>query len=102
MGITSASKAFQAKTIEQFKGVNGVSIIEDDYPVEGVGNNSDQAINNHNQNLQAYVQRCRERNIKVNLDKCKFLTEDVINMGYTLTNAGLKRAFTKFPAPCII
>ena len=90
MGITPASKAFQTKMIEQFQGINGVSIIQDDCLVEGFGNNSDQAINNHNQNLRAYLQRCRERNIKINLDKCKFLTEEVTYMGHTLTNTGLK------------
>ena len=105
MGITAASKAFQTKMIEQFQGINGVSIIQDDCLVEGFGNNSDQAINNHNQNLRAYLQRCRERNIKINLNKCKFLTEAVTYMGHTLTNTGLKpdeekiRAIIEFPAP---
>ena len=72
--------------------------------VEGFGNNSDQAINNHNQNLRAYLQRCGERNIRINLEKCKFLSEEVTYMSHTLTNADLKpgeekvRAITKFPA----
>ena len=92
--ITPTSKAFQAKMIEQFKGVNGVSIIQDDCLVEGFGNNSDHAINNHNQKLRAYLQKHRERNVKINH-----------YMGHTLTNAGLKpdkekvRAITEFPAP---
>ena len=104
MGITPASKALQTKMTEQFQGINGVSIIQDDCLVEGFGNNSDQAINNHNQNLRAYFQRCRERNIKINLDKCKFLTEEVTYMGHTLTNTGLKpdeekiQAIIEFPA----
>ena len=62
MGITPASKAFQTKMIEQFQGINGVSIIQDDCLVEGFGNNSDQAINNHNQNLRAYLQRKKHKN----------------------------------------
>ena len=105
MGITPASKAFQTKMIGQFQGINGVSIIQHDCLVEGFGNNSDQAINNHNQSLRANLQRCRERNIKINLDKCKFLTEEVTYIGHTLTNAGLKpdeekiRAIIEFPAP---
>ena len=33
-----------------------------DYLVEGYGNNSDQSINNHNQNLLAYLQKCKEKN----------------------------------------
>ena len=47
---------------------------------------------------------CRERNIKINLHKCKFLTEEVTYMGHTPTNAGLKpneekvQAITEFPA----
>ena len=64
---------------------------------QGFGKNSNQTINNHDQNLRACLQICRERNIKINLYKCKF-------MGHTLTNAGLKpdeekmRAITEFPA----
>ena len=47
----------------------------------------------------------RENNIKINLDKCKFLTGNVTYMGHSLTNAGLKpdeekvRAITEFRAP---
>ena len=88
--------------IEQFQEVNGVSIIQDDCLVEAFGSNSDQAINNYNQNLWAYLQRCKERNIKINLDKCKFLAEEVTYMGHT--NAGLKpdeekvRVIIEFPA----
>ena len=55
--------------------------------------------------MRAYLQRCRERNIQINLDKCKFLTEEVTYMGHRLTNTGLKpdeekvRAITEFSAP---
>ena len=104
MDITPSSKVFQTRMIEQFQGVNGVRIIRDDCLVEGFGNNSHQAINNHNQNLRAFMQRCREINIKVNLDKGKFFTQEITNIGHTLTNAGLKpdeekvRAITEFPA----
>ena len=51
------------------------------------------------------MQRCRERNIKINLDKCKFLTEEDIYKDHTLTNAGLKLnegkdwAITEFLVP---
>ena len=48
MSIPPASKVFQAKIIEQLQEVNGVSFIQDDYLVEGFGNNSDQAINKYN------------------------------------------------------
>ena len=65
MGITPASKRFQAKMVKHFQGVNGVCIIQDNCLVEGFGHYSDQAINNYNQNLWAYLQK---RNIKINLD----------------------------------
>ena len=46
----------------------------------------------------------QRKNIKINLDKCKFLTAEVTYMGHTLTNAVLKldeekvRAIIDFPA----
>lgn len=46
--------------------VNGVSIIQADCPIDGFENNRHQAISNHNLNLQAYQQRCREKNLKIN------------------------------------
>ena len=51
--------------------------------------------------IPAEMQR---KNIKINLDKCKFLTAEVTDMGHKLTNAGLKsdeekvQAIPEFPA----
>ena len=52
--------------------------------VERFGNNSDQAINSHNQNMRAYLLRCRQEISK--------LTSTNVNSSQlpTLTNAGLK------------
>lgn len=71
--VSPASKAFQVKMIKLFQevNVNGVSIIQADCPIDGFENNRHQAISNHNLNLQAYQQRCREKNLKIN-HKWKF------------------------------
>ena len=97
MGITPTSKTFQAKMIKQIQGINRVSIIQDDCleTTKSKPSITTTRICKHT---------CRERNIKINLDKCKFLTEEVIYMCYTMTNADLKLkekvwAITEFPGP---
>ena len=101
MGISPTSKAFQAKMIEQFQRVNMVSIIQDDWFKVLEKTKTKLSITT----ARTCKHTCRERNIKINPNKCKFLTEEVTYMGHTLTNAGLKpdkekvRAITEFPAP---
>ena len=90
MGITPESKAFQEKIIAQFEDLKDVDIIQDDCLVEGFGKSESIAMANHNKNLKAYLQRCRKKGVKINLDKCHFLAKELRYMGHMLTNTGLK------------
>ena len=77
MGVKIASAAFQAKIIHELDGVNGTDVIQDDCLVEGFGTAEAIATDEHDKNLQYCLQRCRERGIKLNLDKCCFLVDSV-------------------------
>lgn len=43
----------------------------------GCGNTDEEAVRDHNSKLIALMDRCRERNIKLNLDKLKLGLESV-------------------------
>ena len=42
----------------------------------------------HDQNLMAFLQRCREKNIRINLEKCVFFTTQVCYFGHIFTSKG--------------
>ena len=69
MGITLASKAFQAKMTDWLKDLETTQ--------------TKPSITT----TRTCEHTCRERNIKINLDKCKFFTEEDTYMGHTLTQA---------------
>jgi hypothetical protein len=85
--------------------LSGVLNIADDILVYGIGNSEQEAINDHNRNLQFLPQRCCERNIALNRDKLKLKQKGVSFMGHILTNNGLKmdpekaKAVQEMPKP---
>ena len=69
-GIKSAPEVFQRRMHEVVEGLQGVEVVADDFVVVGCGN-ADEATQNHDQNLDAFLQRCKERNLKLNDKKLK-------------------------------
>ena len=58
----------------------------------------------HNQRLRAVLDRCRERNLKLNREKCKTQRTQLTCVGYLLTADGLQpdpevRAIQQMPEP---
>lgn len=105
MGVTPASSAFQMKMIEELSGLEGVDVIQDDCLIEGYGDGSAEAIQKHDKNMKKFLQRCRERGIQLNWDKCEFLADQVTYMGHILSEDGVKvdpekvRAIKEYPVP---
>ena len=52
----------------------------------------------HDQNLIAFLQRSREKNIRINREKCVFFTTQVSYFGHTFTLEGLKPDRVKLAA----
>ena len=79
--------------------------IADDILVYGVGNNEHETTADHNRNLEALLQRCRERNIALNRDKLKLKRKEVPFMGHVLTLHSVKmdpekaKAVQEMPKP---
>ena len=104
-GISSAPEIWQRKMHEAIEGLQGVEVIADDFLVCGFGDTVDEAVKDHDQNLTAFLQRCRELNLTLNLQKIKLRLSQVPFMGHLLTADGVVtdpnkvRAIRDMPTP---
>ncbi len=85
--------------------LNGCNTIADDILVFGCGETSEEALEDHDFNLQNVLERCQEKAIKLNGAKVQFRCEEVSYMGHTLTKYNLKpdarkvKAVKEMPPP---
>ena len=89
-GITPAPEIFQMKLDQNLEGLKGVFKIADDILITGQGETEREADEDHDRNLKSLLDRCRERNIKLNKKKFTFKCNDVQFIGHRLTKEGLK------------
>ena len=99
-GIASAPEMFQNITSHLFDDIDGVEVIVDDLVVWG--ENTEQ----YDVRLGQVLDRCCERNLKLNKDKCRFRVFEVSQVGHVLSADGVKPDPLKFeaikamPPPC--
>ena len=104
-GLSSAPEEFQRRQHQAVEGLPGVNSIHDDILVFGEGNTVGEASLNHDRNLHALLQRCRERNITLNQEKVQLRRTKVPFMGHLITSEGLKpdpekvRTMQEMPKP---
>jgi hypothetical protein len=89
-GIKSAPEEYMRRQQQALEGLQGVKSIADDLLVYGVGETEEQAIQDHNANLQNLIHRCQEQGIKLNKEKAKLGLTAVPFIGHVITNEGLK------------
>lgn len=89
-GISSAPEIFQTKLQEIIQDMKGVECLADDLLVYGRGKTFQEALENHNKNLEDLFIRLRENNVKLNRSKLKLCETSVKFFGHVLTNQGLK------------
>ena len=65
-GLCTAPEEFQRRLNHALVGLKGVRTIHDDILVFGEGSTEDEALVDHDRNLRSLMQRCRERNVKLN------------------------------------
>lgn len=82
-GISSAPEVFQKTMHVVFEGLDGVEIMVDDILIWG------RTEEEHDRRLQAVLQRCREVNLRLNKEKCKFSQSQVKYLGHILSPEGL-------------
>ena len=102
-GICSAPEEFQRHVSEITEGLEGVTAIADDLLVTGAGNTHGETLADHDRNLIALLQKCRERYFRLN--KFVFKQQKLKYCGHILTSEGILpdpakvEAITQMPRP---
>jgi hypothetical protein len=76
-GISPAPEIFQRKMHEALDGLEGVACIADDMLIYGRGETIEEAQRDHDKHLIALLERCRQKNIRLNKEKFKLNRETV-------------------------
>ena len=101
-GITPAPEIFQMKLDQNLEGLKGVFKITGDILITGQGETEREADEDHDRNLKSLLDRCGERNIKLNKKKFTFKCDDVQFIGHRQTREGLKPDPAKVKAILIV
>ena len=97
-GISSAPEEYQRRQYEAIQDLKGVEVIADDTLVFGCGDTVEEATMDHDRNLEALLQRARDKNLKFNRAKLCLRCPSVSYMGHTLSAAGLSADKSKVEA----
>ena len=81
-GISSAPEVFQRHMHELIEGLQGVEVIADDFVVFDFANTQAESTGDHDKNLEAFLRRCEERNIRVNAEKVRLRMTKVPFIGH--------------------
>ena len=98
-GINVSSEIFQRKLLDALDGLPGIVCIADDVIIHG------RTTEEHDLNLDKFLQRCKEKNIKLNKEKFELRLSQISFMGHSITREGLKhdpdksKAITHMSAP---
>ena len=104
-GISSAPEEYQRRQDQTVEGLPGVRSIIDDILIYGEGDTEEEAISDHDVKFRALMERCKERNLKLNKDKLSLKMKEVKFIGHLMTSKGLKpdpakvRAILDMPKP---
>jgi len=104
-GLNVCPEIFQARMHEALAGLNGVHCIADGVLITVSGNTVTEATADHNRNLRAFFERCREKGVKLNAEKLQLYRETLTFCGHELTSQGIRPdkrkvdAITHMPPP---
>lgn len=97
-GISSSPEIFQMKLSEVLNGLKGTEALADDMLIIGCGDNMTEAMKDHNEKLEQFMQRLEKNNCKLNKAKLKLCKTKMTFFGHTLTTDGLEADDTKVAA----
>ena len=89
-GISSAPEEYQRRQDQTVEGLPGVRSIIDDILIYGEGDTEEEAITDHDVKFRTLMERCKERNLKLNKDKLSLKMKEVKFIGHLITSKGLK------------
>ena len=89
-GISPAPECFQRKLDQNLEGLEGIYKVADDILITGRGACKEEAVRYHDANLLKLLERCRERNLKLNREKLQLKCTETTFIGHVLTPEGVK------------
>ena len=98
-GISSISEHYDRRMAEAFAGLSGFRRIVDDIVIY------DSDATQHANHVRAFLQRCADKQIALNLEKCRFCQTQVTFAGFQLSGDGyqvdgsITDAISNFPTP---
>ena len=104
-GINSAPEIWQRTTNQLVEGLAGTEVIHDDFLIVGCGTTDEEAEIDHDKNLREFLDRARERNLRLNAEEMKLKMTEIPYIGHLLTREGLHvdpkkvEAIEKMPEP---
>ncbi|UYV74356.1 K02A2.6-like [Cordylochernes scorpioides] len=104
-GLKTASEEYQRRLYEIFQGLEGIEIIADDILILGKGDSYEEALKDHDRNLENLFKTARQANLKFNINKVKLRLKEVKYLGHIITPHGLKpdpekvKALKEMPHP---
>ena len=90
MASLTAPEEYQRRIYESLQGLKGIEDIVDDILCVGEGDTYESAVKDHDRNLIALLERCREKNIKLNSKKLQLRKQEVPYIVDVLTPDSLK------------
>ena len=103
-GINSAPEVWQRTMNQLVEGLTGTEVIHDDFLIAGCGDTDEEAEEDRDKNLRAFLERARAHNLRLNADKLKLKMTQIPYIGHLLTR-GLHvdqkkvEAIEKMPVP---
>ena len=104
-GVSSAPEVFQRKMHELVEGMSGIEVVADDFIIVDCGTTIEEATADHDKVLVKFLERYKERGVKLNTDKLNLRQTEVPFIGHVATDQGLRvdpakvRAIIEMPAP---
>ena len=89
-GFNIAPEEFQRRIDENLEGLEGARAIADDILVRGDGDTNEESIADHDKRLIALLERCQQKNIKLNKEKFQLKKTELSYMGVVLTDKRVK------------
>jgi transposase InsO family protein len=83
-GTCVSSEIFQRRLLEALDGLTGVVCVADDIIIHG------KTLDDHNDNLEAFLQRCNVKGIRLNKDKLELRKDSITFLGHLITTKGLE------------
>ena len=89
-GISVAPEEFQIRIDEKLEGLDGVKAIADDILIQGDRETIEEATASHDKRQLTLLERCKQKNIKLNKEKFQLRKTELPCMGVVLTDKGVK------------